>query len=295
MALIESFVIAAEDRTIPAVMEFYERTELGGQIDNWCGPSPEGLLAMCRSAGFAQAELKDVTNQRASVVCHRRWPEPKASGGNAPHLNAVVNNRTQLAQFHPLKDEYLCCYFKSLESGLTADSLFVEVDGFGTQTLVVTASGDGAWQADCMRPPALSPGRHRVRLRTSHSSRSNTVEFEMTDESGKGVAVPSVSLPAEAPELCGVEFHPPGDSRITIGRAGSVVCYFKSNAEMLGAIDVEIEMHREILRSHTISSHGEGVWQANLLLERSIEGETSVRVRLGSGPWSSNLPLRHFS
>src|SRR5580698_4167002 len=107
-ALIESYVIPSEQRTIPALMEFYERTELGGQIDNWCGPSPEGLLAMCRSAGFAQAELKDITNQRASVVCRRNWPAPE-DAGKPPHLNAVVNNRTQVAQFHPLKDEYLCC------------------------------------------------------------------------------------------------------------------------------------------------------------------------------------------
>src|SRR5579863_3500838 len=96
LALIESFVIASEPRTIPAVMEFYERTELGGQIDNWCGPSPEGLLAMCRSAGFATAELKDVTNQRASVVCRRRWPDPESISAAPPHLNAVVNNRTQI-------------------------------------------------------------------------------------------------------------------------------------------------------------------------------------------------------
>ena len=131
LALIESYVIASEPRTIPAVMEFYERTELGGQIDNWCGPSPEALLAMCRSAGFATAQLMDVTNQRASVVCRRRWPEP-AGAAPTPHLNAVVNNRTQIARFHPLKDEYLCCYFKSADTSLTADSLFVEVDGFGT-------------------------------------------------------------------------------------------------------------------------------------------------------------------
>ena len=143
VALIESYVIASEARTIPAVIEFYERTELGGQIDNWCGPSPEGLLAMCRSAGFATAELKDVTNQRASVVCHRHWPEPE-NPTKAPHLNAVVNNRTQVAQFHPLKDEYLCCYFRSKETNLTAADLFVEVDGFGTQTLVVTAGAEGA-------------------------------------------------------------------------------------------------------------------------------------------------------
>src|SRR6201996_7409082 len=67
LALVESFVISSEQRQIPQVMEFYERAELGGQVDNWCGPSPEALVSMCRSAGFAQVELKDVTNQRASV------------------------------------------------------------------------------------------------------------------------------------------------------------------------------------------------------------------------------------
>lgn len=294
MALIESFVIAKEERTIPAVMEFYERTELGGQIDNWCGPSPEGLLAMCRSAGFAQAELKDVTNQRGSVVCRRRWPEPPGTAA-APHLSAAVNNRTQMARFHPLKDEYLCCYFKSPESGLTADTLFVEVDGYGTQTLVVTASGPGAWQADCNRPPGLAPGRHRVRLRTAESAMSNVVEFEMTDENGNGVSLPSDSLPAGPPELCSAEFRPSGDSRITIGQGGALICYFRSSAETLCAIDVHIDAGGEIVQSHTISSLGEGVWQANLLLDQAIGGEMTVRLRLGNGLWSEALPLRQTS
>ncbi|HVY91695.1 MAG TPA: DUF1698 domain-containing protein [Bryobacteraceae bacterium] len=290
-ALIESFVIASESRTIPAVLEFYERTELGGQIDNWCGPSPEGLLAMCRSAGFAQAELRDITNQRASVVCRRKWPVPTGALP-APHLNAAVNNRTQIASFHPLKDEYVCCYFQSPETGLTADDLFVEVDGFGTQTLIVAANGPGAWQANCLRPPGLTPGRHRVRLRTKNSQLSNTVEFEMMDESGKTAAAPSGDLPGSAPELCGVEFSLPGDSRIAIGRGGSLVCWFRSGAETLGANDVNIDVAGEILQSHTISSLGGGVWQANLLLDEPMSEGIAIRIRLGSGLWSETLPVR---
>src|SRR5215469_6680658 len=75
-ALIESFVMASEARAIPTIMEFYEGVELGGQIDNWCGPTTECLLAMCRSAGFAEVELKDVTNGRASLTARRHWPQP---------------------------------------------------------------------------------------------------------------------------------------------------------------------------------------------------------------------------
>jgi tRNA (mo5U34)-methyltransferase len=291
LALIESFVIPSEHRTIPAVMEFYERAELGGQIDNWCGPSPEALLAMCRSAGFATAELKDVTNQRASVVCRRRWPAPDGEGP-VPHLNGVVNNRTQIARFHPMKDEYLCCYFRSSETGLTPGALFVDVDGFGTATLAVTASGPGAWQADCIRPPGLTPGRHQVRLRTPRSPLSNTVEFEMSDESGNTVAVPSESLPYEAPELCSAEFQPPGDSRIAIGQGGSIVCYFKSPAQALGTIDVNVDVGGKTMHSHTISSLGEGVWQANILLDDEIQEQIPVRLRLGNGLWSKTRPLR---
>jgi len=235
-----------------------------------------------------------VTNQRASVVCRRRWPQAVGTG-TAPHLNAVVNNRTQIARLHPLKDEYLCCYFKSSETDVAANALFVEVDGFGTQTLVLTASGPGAWQADCIRPPGLMPGRHRVQLRTLHSALSNTVEIQMTDEFGNAVAVPSDSLPAEPPELCSAEFQPAGDSRIVIGRAGSLVCYFKSAAETLGTADVHIDVVGKTVQCHTISSLGDGVWQANILLDEAIPVETEVRLRLGNGLWSETLPLRRTS
>jgi tRNA (mo5U34)-methyltransferase len=294
IALIESFVIPTEDRRIRSVMEFYERAELGGQIDNWCGPTPECAMSMCRSAGFAQVDLMDVTEQRASIVCRRRWPEPDAAaGGRAgatrPQLHSVVNNRTYVSRFHPLKDEYLCCYFKSREAELRPDDLFVEVDGFGTQTLGVTANGPGGYQADCLRPPGLEPGRHEVRLRTRQSERSNPAELVMVNEDGSEPALARRILPAEAPELCSAEYFAAGDMRIVAGRGGSLVCYFRSTAETPGASDVWIEAGEKARRADTISLLGDGVWQANLLLEERLPAGIEVRLRLEGGEWSQAM------
>lgn len=290
LALVESFVIPSEKRQIPAVMEFYERGDLGGQIDNWFGPTPECVISMCRSAGFAQAELRDVSNQRVSVLCRRRWPDPDPPPSEAsPQLHAAVNNRTFISTFHPNKDEYLCCFFKSQAQKVTAESVFVEVDGFGTHALVV-AESEGGWQANCIRPPGLTPGRHEVRIRTQHSARSNGVEFTMLDESGREIAESRATLPTAAPELCSAEFRFTGDLRMAVSRGGSLVCYFRSQAATISAEDVTIEVEGLRGFAHTISQLGDGVWQANILLERPLTAGSAVRVRLGEGEWSEASP-----
>jgi tRNA (mo5U34)-methyltransferase len=293
LVLIESFVIPAENRQIPSVMEFYERTELGGQVDNWCGPSPECLVSMCRSAGLAQVELMDITNQRASVICRRRWQEPDPiPTAPVPQLHAVINNRTYISAFHPLKDEYLCCYFKSEERGLTADSLFVEVDGYGTHALIVAETGVDGYQANCLRPPGLEPGRHEVRIRTRHSARSNPAGIAMLDESGHDVMTATSPLPVEAPELCSAEFRPSGDLRFAVNRGGSLVCYFRSPAQSVMPRDVTIELAGQATHADTISFLGDNVWQANVLLDRPLTREAVVRLRLGEGEWSQASSLR---
>jgi tRNA (mo5U34)-methyltransferase len=295
IALVESFVIAPEHRGHPAVMEYYERAELGGQIDNWCGPSPECLLSFCRSAGFAQAELLDITNSRASVLCKRHWPAPDANPSAAPpQLRAAVNNRSYEAIFHPLKDEYLLCFFNSAEENLTPDSVFVEVDGYGTQLLVVagdgSGDGNGGWQANCLRPPGLDPGWHEVRVRTARGGRSNTAAFTMLDEFGRDVLAPAAALPLTAPEMCSAELRVSGDSRYASQRDGYLVCYFRSPAQTVMPGDVTIEAGGHVLQAQTISPLEPGVWQANVALNEPLAAETPVRVRLGEGEWSAATP-----
>jgi Protein of unknown function (DUF1698) len=285
LALIESFVIEREARPVAAVMEFYERGELGGQIDNWCGPSPECLMAMCRSAGFAEVELKDVTNRRASVVCRRRWQEP--GRGPAPHLHSASNNRNYTARFHPAKEEYLCCYFKSEMKELTPETVSIEVDGYGVPALTVAANGPGAWQANCIRPPGLETGPHEVQIRTAGSARSNAVEISMLDEAGLEAPRRDEELPVEASELCSAEFAASGDLRIAVNRGGVLVCYFRSPAARLGAAHVTVDAGGSVASAHTISSLEDGVWQANVMLDRPMEDGVPVRVRLGKGAWSN--------
>ena len=68
-AFVESFVTDGDSCTL----EFYERDELGGQLDNWYGPTPTCVEALCRSAGFARVQMEYVEQNRAGWTCHRKW------------------------------------------------------------------------------------------------------------------------------------------------------------------------------------------------------------------------------
>jgi hypothetical protein len=106
------------------------------------------------------------------------------------------------------------------------------------------------------------------------------------------VSTASVHLPRDAPELCSAEFRPSGDLRFAVNRGGSLVCYFRSAAESVGPGDVRIELEGRTARADTISSLGDNVWQANVLLDQPLAPETKVRLRLGEGEWSASLPVR---
>src|SRR5580698_6614600 len=57
VAFIESYVIDDTPDPTRCFMEFYETDALGGQIDNWCGPTAQCLMAMTRAAGFPRLEF----------------------------------------------------------------------------------------------------------------------------------------------------------------------------------------------------------------------------------------------
>jgi tRNA (mo5U34)-methyltransferase len=180
IAAVESYVI--DDRLEPGQpsMEFYETDDLGGQTDNWYGPTTSCVLSMCRAAGFARVELGEVVKQRAHITSYRRWEPPPANPAAAPPvLSAAANNRDWSNRFPKNKDLYICCFFTSKEENLKPADLRIELDGFGVPALTTSAQTSGGWQANCWMPSGLDPGPHEVRLRTVNSLFSNAVTIEV--------------------------------------------------------------------------------------------------------------------
>ncbi len=181
IACIESFVTDdGSDPAAPPAMEFYETGELVGRYDNWSGPNTSCLLAFCRTAGFATVDLRGVVDQRAHVLCSRRWPEAPASALCAsPRITGVANPRTGEAVFDSRFDEYVSIFFKSNEPALTRATVMPEVGGYGVAPVSVAGTGQDGWQADCVLPPGTSPGRCAVRVRTSGSAFSEPVVVQV--------------------------------------------------------------------------------------------------------------------
>jgi len=198
MAFVESFVSdPVECMSDACSMEFYENDDLGGQIDNWYGPTAKCLMALCRSAGFVRVRLEYVANRRAGVTCHRRWePEPETPSSDAPWLFSAVNNRTSDVYFHLGKDEYLCIYFRSPEAPLTRDQIRIEVDGYGVNALAVHHRKTDEWQVNARLPSGIALGEHQVRLRTETSRFNNSFRISVVD--GYAAAESGANAPSDA-------------------------------------------------------------------------------------------------
>ena len=68
--------------------------------------------------------------------------------------------------------------------------------------------------------------------------------------------------------------------------------YFRSTASALGSTDVAIDVSGRIVPAHTISFLGDGIWQANRLLDQALADNVEVRIRLGGGGWSKLQQIR---
>lgn len=176
LAIVESFV--ADDihtHTEFPWMEFYETDELGGQLDNWFGPNVECLMGLCRTAGFARAQLLETSDHNASVACFRTWDRVAEITRPAPLITAAAHSQNNGINFYSSRDEYVTCWFVTSEEDLTRDNVHPQVGDWGVQPVYVRSLGEEAWQVNFKLPPNLAPGWQPVRLRTSGSAFSEPV------------------------------------------------------------------------------------------------------------------------
>lgn len=293
---VESFVVdGLGERSDACTLEFYETDELGGQLDNWFGPTTKCLMAMCRSAGFAQVKLEYVREGRAGITCCRRWEAPAASpAAEPPWLCSAVNNRTIEPTFHRAKDEYLCLYFRSREA-LTRHDLRAEVDGFGVPALAVAKTGEregtGEWQANLRLPPGLAAGSHQVRLRTVNSGFSNSLVVSMTADTRFAAALPANFPPLEtaiapAPVLIAVENTFDG-SAIFRGFKNEYLCVrFTTRETDLRRDDVLLQVDGQDTPIHVLTNPGGVEWQVNAKLASGLAAGTHhATVRTARSPF----------
>jgi tRNA (mo5U34)-methyltransferase len=175
LAVVDSFILREgqhpPEQLLRPILEFYETDEMGGQTDNWFGPSLPALLGMCRVAGFARVELCSVLDFGAQVACYRRWKEPDGTG-KPPHLATALHAENFGLNFRSDLDSWVAIWFDS-PLALNRDNVQPEVSGFGSRPLSVTELREHFWQVNFKLPPLDRPGWHEVRVRLAGGPRSN--------------------------------------------------------------------------------------------------------------------------
>lgn len=171
LAAVDSFILKGEPRPI---LEFYETAELGGQTDNWVGPSLSCLIAMCRTAGFARVDFLAELAHSACLACYRDWEPIPASPPEAPELIRAAHHWQDGINFSSASDDYVKVWFHAPHESLSLDDVKPDVGGWGVRPLSVTRIPCGPWQANFKLPPGLTPGWHDVGLRIRDSLRSNS-------------------------------------------------------------------------------------------------------------------------
>lgn len=295
VACVESFVTDSDERSAACHLELYENDELGGQIDNWFGLTTRCLVAMCRSAGFARAELLYNDDRRAGVACRRRSGSP-STDLEPPRLAVAINNRHEDSYFSPGKDEYVCVHFH-YGRDLTRDDVDIEVGGFGTPALVVAPTGPGRWQANVRVPPGLGPGDHDVTIRAQGSRPSKAVKITLLERgsarpivTGLRTALRTAPVTKPAPSLIALENTMDRGAVFRGYRGERIRCIFESDHGELDVSSVEARIDGKPAGVLLVGRGAGTRWEVVLRLPKDIEaGPHEVRVRTFDSELSDGL------
>jgi tRNA (mo5U34)-methyltransferase len=271
-ALTERFLPGVQVEQYP-LLQFFERDDFGRQFDNWFAATPKCLLGMCRTAGFARADLIAVHDYGAAVACYRRWDVQQAAlVATAPVLHAAVHAENFGVNFRSTEDEYIQFQAESTERW-TPENVQPEVGGFGGAPASVVKSADGLWLCTCKFPPGLDAGWHSARVRTEGSEWSNFMRI-------------AVDIPEQAADIAitaacdGIDWTP-GRFSLHHRRFSLWVRGLPDNAD-LANVKVELDGRR-----HSVAFVGPadfaGLRQVNVLGDPCIEpGRYRIQAEFGS-------------
>jgi hypothetical protein len=141
-------------------------------------------MAFCRTAGFAQVELRKVLPNSACVACYRKWPPPQpGKSRDVPTLVDAFHHTNFGINFYSRLDDYINCWFDWQGKDPSLDNVKPEVGLYGVRPIQVDRA-EGHWQATFKLPPGLSFGWHDVRVRVGDSAASNarTIAVDMAPE-----------------------------------------------------------------------------------------------------------------
>ena len=294
-AFIESYVIDDEPDAARCFLEFYETDELGGQIDNWCGPTTACLMAMARSAGFPRVEFKYVDSRRGGLVAHRTWePVTAVPGARAPFLCSAVNNRHNDVVFQPRKDEYLVLAFL-YEGALRKEDVLVEVDRYGVPALVLVRHEAGYWQVNCKVPPGISPGEHEVRVGTRNAGFSEPVRIRMLPAGAERRygETPFVeeAVSAPAPEFVRVENTMDRSTTFRGYRNETLACRFTHGEAAMDLSKVQLTVDGNAYPLLSVERPEPGMWQVNARLKGLERGTHELRLRTARSGFSAAVKI----
>jgi SAM-dependent methyltransferase len=295
VAFIESYVIDDAPDPSRCYMEFYETDELGGQIDNWCGPTTQCLLAMTRSAGFPRAEFLYTDTRRGGLVAHRRWDAVHPAPGHAaPFLCSAVNNRHGDIVFQPRKDEYMCLAF-FCDDAITRDDVLVEIDEYGVPPIILIHHEAGHWQVNVKVPPGTSAGDHEVRVGTglggfSHSVRIRMLPAGADRREGETPFVAQDDAVA-APRFTRVENTMDHSVTFRGYRNESLECRFTHSDEALDLSKVQLTVDGNPWPLLSVERPAAGLWQVKARMRGLAAGSHALRLRTARSGFSEAFAI----
>ncbi len=287
LAIVDSFVVDGDsprDHSPIPWMEFYETTELANEIDNWVGPTTDCLLALCRSAGFARAELFSTQHRHARVACYRHWELPPVTPRrSAPILRGVENARCGDGgmNFDSTKEEFATCWFSMSVPSVSREECRPEVGNYGVPALSVKAVSEDLWAASFKLPPGLAPGYHAVRMRTHDSLPSNECLI--------AVDVPVLIGDFEVLSVCDSLTWHVNEVRRSPNEAGYLTMWVAGLPDNADKNNVRAHCDNTRLPVTFVSKNAQGHAQVNITITGDLGyGEKSVVISSGGRTTTSN-------